>query len=215
MRIAQTDCLFGITEFARDNMGKDISIVAFCCHYCAFAAADLAGSMRLQYPSSIRIIRLPCTGKLEVNYIMNAFERGADGVLIAGCLEGGCHFLEGNLRAKKRVLRAKELLAEAGIELDRLEMYNLSSAEGTRFAEIAREMHERIMKLGPNPLKSPRVDSAVAVPKPGSSVSARPRQTGSRPKTAAKKSPSHPRGARNDRSQQEKDSRDRGDAQGT
>jgi coenzyme F420-reducing hydrogenase delta subunit len=139
-------------------MGKDIGIVAFCCHYCAFAAADLAGSMRLQYPSSIRIIRLPCTGKLEVNYIMNAFERGADGVLVAGCLEGGCHFLEGNLRAKKRVLRAKELLAEAGIEPDRLEMYNLSSAEGTRFAEITLEMHERIMKLGPNPM-SPRVDS--------------------------------------------------------
>jgi F420-non-reducing hydrogenase iron-sulfur subunit len=133
-------------------MGKDISIVAFCCHYCAFAAADLAGSMRLAYPSSVRIMRLPCTGKLEVGYIMNAFERGADGVLVAGCLEGGCHFLEGNLRAKKRVLRAKELLAEAGLEPDRLEMYNLSSAEGPRFAEIAREMHERIAKLGPSPL---------------------------------------------------------------
>jgi F420-non-reducing hydrogenase iron-sulfur subunit len=138
-------------------MGKDISIIAFCCHYCAFAAADLAGSMRLPYPSSVRILRLPCTGKLEVSYIMNAFERGADGVLVAGCLEGGCHFLEGNLRAKKRVLRAKELLAEAGLEPDRLEMYNLSSADGPRFAEIAREMHERIAKLGPNPLR-PRDD---------------------------------------------------------
>jgi F420-non-reducing hydrogenase iron-sulfur subunit len=134
----------------------EIKILAFCCHYCAFAAADLAGSMRLQYPASVRILRLPCTGKLEVNYIMNAFESGADGVLVAGCLEGGCHFLEGNLRAKKRVLRAKELLQEAGIEPNRLEMYNLSSAEGPRFAEITREMHERITRLGPSPLRTSR-----------------------------------------------------------
>jgi F420-non-reducing hydrogenase iron-sulfur subunit len=135
-------------------MDNDIKIIAFCCHYCAFAAADLAGSMRLQYPSSVRILRLPCTGKLEVNYLLNAFERGADGVIVAGCLEGGCHFLEGNLRAKQRVFRAKELLRESGLEPERLEMFNLSSAEGPRFAEIVREMHERIVKLGPNPLKA-------------------------------------------------------------
>ena len=85
-------------------------ILAFCCHYCAYAAADLAGSMRLQYPDNVRVLRLPCTGKVEVNHILAAFERGVDGVMVAGCLEGGCHFLEGNLRARKRVERAKQIL---------------------------------------------------------------------------------------------------------
>ena len=128
-------------------------ILAFCCHYCAYAAADLAGSMRLQYPGNVRVLRLPCTGKLEVNYILAAFERGADGVMIAGCLEGGCHFLEGNLRARRRVERARQLLAEAGLEPERLEMFNLSSAQGARFGEIVTEMSSRLAKLGKSPLR--------------------------------------------------------------
>jgi F420-non-reducing hydrogenase iron-sulfur subunit len=128
-------------------------ILAFCCHYCAYAAADLAGSMRLQYPSNVRVLRLPCTGKIEVNYILEAFERGVDGVMVAGCLEGGCHFLEGNLRARRRVERAQKILAETGLEPERLEMFNLSSADGPRFAEIVSIMSQRLAKLGPSPLR--------------------------------------------------------------
>lgn len=128
-------------------------ILALCCHYCAYAAADLAGSMRLQYPSNVKVLRLPCTGKVDIDYIMRAFEKGVDGVIVAGCLEGGCHFQEGNLRAKKRVALAKQVLNEAGIEGERLEMFNLSSAEGTTFAQIIRTMTERIKGLGPNPLR--------------------------------------------------------------
>ena len=124
-------------------------IVAYCCNYCAFAAADLAGATRLQYPPNVRIIRLPCTGKVDALHIMKAFEDGADGVFVAGCLEGQCHFLEGNTRAKKRVAYVKKLLDEAQIEPERLEMYNLSSAMGGRFAEIVEEMTDRITKLGP------------------------------------------------------------------
>ena len=93
-------------------MGKndfEPKIIAFCCHYCAFAAADLAGTMRLQYPPNIRIIRTPCTGRLEADYYMRAFEKGADGVLVAGCLEGGCHFIDGNLYARRRVDAVKSL----------------------------------------------------------------------------------------------------------
>ena len=101
-------------------MESEPLMLAFCCHYCAYAAADLAGSMRLQYPSNVRVLRLPCTGKLEVNYLMTAFEHGIDGVIVAGCLEGGCHFLEGNLRARKRVERAKKLLEEIGLEPERV-----------------------------------------------------------------------------------------------
>jgi F420-non-reducing hydrogenase iron-sulfur subunit len=137
-------------------MDNDPLMLAFCCHYCAYAAADLAGSMRLQYPSSVRVLRLPCTGKIEVNYILAAFERGIDGVIVAGCLEGGCHYLEGNLRARKRVERAKKFLAEIGIEPERLEMFNLSSAEGTRFAEIVNTMSNRVRELGPSPLRVER-----------------------------------------------------------
>ena len=80
-------------------------ILALCCHYCAYAAADLAGSMRLQYPANVRVLRYPCTGKVEQNDILTAFEGGVDGVLVAGCLEGGCHFLEGNLRARRVPIR--------------------------------------------------------------------------------------------------------------
>jgi coenzyme F420-reducing hydrogenase delta subunit len=112
--------------------------------------------MRLQYPDNVRVLRLPCTGKVEVNHILAAFERGVDGVMVAGCLEGGCHFLEGNLRARKRVERAKQILGEIGLEPERLEMFNLSSAEGGRFAEIVTEMSERLGGLDPSPLRPDR-----------------------------------------------------------
>jgi coenzyme F420-reducing hydrogenase delta subunit len=131
-------------------------IVAFCCHYCAYTAADLAGSMRLQYPPNIRVIRLPCTGKVDVLHLLKAFEDGADGVYVAGCMEGDCHFINGNFRAKKRVQYAKKLLDEIGFGGDRLEMYNMSAAMGPRFAAVAAEMVERIKKLGPSPLKKPQ-----------------------------------------------------------
>ncbi len=124
-------------------------IVAYCCEFCAFAAADLAGAMRLQYPPSVRIIGLPCTGKVDAIHLMKAFEGGADGVFVAGCLEGQCHYVVGNLRAKKRVAYVKRLLAEVQIEPERAEMFNLSSAMGGRFAEIVEEMTLRIKELGP------------------------------------------------------------------
>jgi coenzyme F420-reducing hydrogenase delta subunit len=140
-------------------------ILAFCCHYCAYAAADMAGSMRLQYPSNVRVLRFPCTGKIEENYLLAAFEAGVDGVLVAGCLEGGCHFLEGNLRARRRVERVKRILGEIGVEPERLEMFNLSSAEGPRFAQIVKEMHDRIEPLGPSPLRAEgyKLEEGIAV----------------------------------------------------
>ena len=127
-------------------------ILACCCKYCAYAAADLAGSMRLSYPTNIKIIQVPCTGRVDVVYLLRAIEDGADGVYVAGCMEGECHFLEGNLRARKRVNYVKGVLEEIGIEPERVEMFNLSSAMGPRFAEIAHEMTQRIKELGPSPL---------------------------------------------------------------
>lgn len=134
-------------------MNEEPKILALCCHYCAYAAADLAGSMRVQYSPNVRVLRLPCTGKLDAAYILKAFERGVDGVIVAGCLEGGCHFQEGNLRAKNRTTLVRQVLEEAGMDPERLEMFNLSSAQGQTFADIVELMTDRIRQLGPNPLR--------------------------------------------------------------
>jgi F420-non-reducing hydrogenase iron-sulfur subunit len=141
-------------------------IIAFCCNYCAYAAADLAGSKRMQYPTNVRIIHSPCTGKIEMEHILGAFEKGIDGILVAGCLEGGCHFLEGNLRARKRTDRIREMLAEIGVGNERLKMVNLSAAMAPTFVESVQAMVDTVRALGPSPLKtetgsndSPRLES--------------------------------------------------------
>ncbi len=109
--------------------------------------------MRLQYPTNIRIIRVPCTGKVDVLHIMRAMEKGADGVCLVGCLEGECHYDKGNLMAKRRVEQARKILDVIGIGGERVKMYNLSSSEGPRFAEYAEEMTAKIKELGPSPIK--------------------------------------------------------------
>jgi len=128
-------------------------IIAFCCHYCAYTAADMAGSKRISYPPNVKIIRVPCTGKVDAIHIMTAFKNGADGVYVAGCLEGDCHFINGNIRAAHRVEYVKKLLEEIGISGERLEMINLSAGMGERFAETARAFTEKIRELGPSPIK--------------------------------------------------------------
>ena len=134
------------------DSGFEPEIVAFSCHYCAYAAADLAGVMRLSYPANVKIVKLPCTGRLDPLYVLQAFERGADGVFVAGCLEGNCHYLTGNTQALRRVRFLKGLLDRVGLGGERLEMFHMSSAEGTRFAEVATEFTERIRRLGPTPV---------------------------------------------------------------
>jgi F420-non-reducing hydrogenase iron-sulfur subunit len=128
-------------------------ILAFCCNYCAYAAADLAGSRRMQYPPNVRVMHVPCTGKIEMEHILSAFEKGIDGVLIAGCLEGGCHFLEGNLRAKKRSEYLRDMLDQIGVGRERLRMVNLSAAMAPTFVERVKEIVETVKGLGPNPLR--------------------------------------------------------------
>jgi len=130
------------------------TIIAFCCNYCAYAAADLAGARRMQYPPNVRVVHSPCTGKIEMEHILAAFEKGVDGVLVAGCLEGGCHFMEGNLRAKKRIEVVRKTLDEIGIGGERLRMVNLSAAMAPTFVERVKEMVETVTRLGPNPIKA-------------------------------------------------------------
>ncbi len=146
---------------AQDRGSFAPEIVAFCCHYCAYTAADMAGASRIQYPPNVSIVRLPCSGRIDVPTILSAFADGADGVYVAGCLDGDCHFLRGNSYAKLCVAEARRCLAEVGIEPERLEMFQLSAAMGMRFAEIAKEMTDRIGELGPSPIARRRTTGDV------------------------------------------------------
>jgi coenzyme F420-reducing hydrogenase delta subunit len=133
--------------------GYEPIIVAFACHYCAYTAADMAGTQRLHYPANVKIVKLPCTGKLDSLHLMRALQKGADGVLVAGCLEGDCHFRSGNLRAMKRVAYVRGLLDDIGIGGQRVKMVAMSAGQGAVFAREASEFTEEIRALGPNPIK--------------------------------------------------------------
>lgn len=108
--------------------------------------------MRLQYATNVRIVEMPCSGTIDHRVLLQTFEKGADGVFVAGCMEGDCHFLKGNFRAKKRVHQVKQILDEIGFGSERLDFFNLSAAQGQRFAEIVKEMTDRVLELGPSPL---------------------------------------------------------------
>jgi coenzyme F420-reducing hydrogenase delta subunit len=112
--------------------------------------------MRIEYSPDVRIVKLVCTGRLDTLHLLRAFEDGAGAVCVVGCEEGNCHFLDGNLRARKKVRQAKKLLQEVGLEPERVEMFNLGASEGPRFAKAVDEMAERARRLGPNPLTKSR-----------------------------------------------------------
>ncbi len=128
-------------------------ITTFTCIYCGYMAADTAGALRLAYPANVKLVRLPCTGKTDVRYILGAFEQGADGVYVVACPLGNCHHVRGNERGRARVARTRKLLESVGIEGERLDMFFVSGGQGATFAKAAREMTERVKKLGPSPLK--------------------------------------------------------------
>ena len=128
-------------------------ITAFYCVYCGYMAADTASALRLEYPANVKFVRLPCTGKTDIRYLLEAFEQGADGVYLIACPIGNCHHVRGNERGRARVRRAKEVLDDVGIGSDRLDMFFMSGSQGHAFAIAAKTMTERIRGMGPNPLK--------------------------------------------------------------
>ena len=117
--------------------------------------------MRLEYPANIKIVLVPCTGKVDVIHILRAFEKGADGVYAVGCMEGDCHFVSGNLRARKRIEQVQKILETVGVGGERAQMFNLSSVEGPLFAKIATDMDKKIRELGPNPIKLAKKKNAA------------------------------------------------------
>jgi len=110
--------------------------------------------MRLAYPLNVKIVRVPCSGRVSTNHLLQTLEEGADGVYVAGCEEGDCHFMEGNLRAKRRAGHARELIGQMGLNPERIRMYNLGASDGPRFVTIAKEMTENIRALGQSPVTS-------------------------------------------------------------
>ena len=127
-------------------------IIGFLCNWCSYAGADLAGTSRVQYPPNIRIVRVMCTGRIDPQLVLNAFRYGADGVLIAGCHEGDCHYIGGNYRAYRKYLLLKDFLQIMGIGEKRFRLEWVSASEGERFAKVVREMVDNIKELGPSPL---------------------------------------------------------------
>lgn len=124
-------------------------IVTFLCNWCGYAAADLAGVSRFQYPPNIRIIRMMCSGRVQPVLILDAFRKGSDGVLVCGCHIGDCHYISGNERAEERIETTKKLLNLLGIEHERLRLEWASAAEGAKFANIVKEFTDQLTALGP------------------------------------------------------------------
>ncbi|MCX7032319.1 MAG: hydrogenase iron-sulfur subunit [Spirochaetes bacterium] len=124
-------------------------IVAFLCTWCSYAGADLAGISRMQYPPNIRVVRVPCSGRINPLFILAALQNGADGVLVSGCHPGDCHYLSGNLVARRKFNTIKDLLAYVGIESGRVQFSWVSASEGGRFSDLVRQVSEDVKKLGP------------------------------------------------------------------
>jgi coenzyme F420-reducing hydrogenase delta subunit len=124
-------------------------IVAFLCNWCSYAGADLAGVSRMQYPPNIRVVRVPCSGRINPLFIVAALQNGADGVLVSGCHPGDCHYLSGNLVARRKFNTVKDLLSYVGIEPGRVQFSWVSASEGGRFSDLVRQVSEDVKRLGP------------------------------------------------------------------
>jgi coenzyme F420-reducing hydrogenase delta subunit len=136
----------------QEMVGFVPQITVFVCIYCAYMSADTAGALRVQYPANVKMIKLPCTGKVDARYLLEAFEQGADGVCVVGCPIGNCHHVSGNKRAEARVAYVQNMLDEVGLGRDRLGMYFVTGGMGVTYAKAIREMAEKLQELGPSPL---------------------------------------------------------------
>lgn len=129
------------------------NILGFLCNWCSYAGADLAGTSRIKYPSNLKSIRVMCSGRVDPVFVLDALKKGIDGVLIAGCHPGDCHYQSGNYKTNRRVKLLKKLLEELGIDPKRVRFEYVSASEGQKFASVVTEFVAEIKKIGPNPLK--------------------------------------------------------------
>lgn len=134
-------------------VGFEPRIIVFACNWCSYTGADLAGVSRLQYPPNARIVRVLCSGMIHPNLVIDAFTKGADGVLVCGCHIGDCHYIDGNEKAARRADAIKLMLEDFGIEEDRFGIEWISASEGPRFAQVMTEFTEQVRRVGPSPYK--------------------------------------------------------------
>ena len=125
------------------------NIMAFLCNWCSYAGADLAGTSRLKYPHNVKTVRVMCSGRVDPMFVLKALKEGADGVLVSGCHPGDCHYVKGNMYARRRFAVLKKLLEYVGIEPDRFQVSWVSASEGTKFAQVIDEVTESVRALGP------------------------------------------------------------------
>jgi len=144
----------------KDNF--EPKIVAFCCNWCSYAGADLAGTSRIQYSPNIRVIRVMCSGRVNPLFVIKALSIGADGVLVLGCHPGDCHYIEGNYKTMRRIPLLKKMLKQFGIEEERVRLEWVSASEGAKFAEVTNGFTESVRKLGPNSLGHSKQSSKEA-----------------------------------------------------
>lgn len=129
------------------------NIIGFLCNWCSYAGADLAGTSRIKYPPNIKSIRVMCSGRVDPIFILEALKKGADGVLVAGCHPGDCHYQSGNYKTNRRIKLLKKFLEEMAIDPKRVRFEYISASEGAKFASVATEFVDELKKMGPNPLK--------------------------------------------------------------
>lgn len=128
-------------------------ILGIFCNWCSYAGADMAGTSRMQYPPNVRIVRVLCSGRVDPQFVLKAFELGADGVLVAGCHPGDCHYVKGNYRAERRIALLKEMIKQLGIEPERLMLKWISASEGAELVKTTEEFLAIVKELGPSPLR--------------------------------------------------------------
>jgi F420-non-reducing hydrogenase iron-sulfur subunit len=143
---------------------REPKVLGFLCRWCSYAGADLAGTSRRKYPANIRIIKIPCSGRIDPLLIIKALRLGFDGVLVSGCHPGDCHYQTGNYRARRRISITKKFLEYLGIEPERLQASWVSASEGGKFAEVVTEITENIRKIGPNRLFLDKPDEEKTTP---------------------------------------------------
>lgn len=134
----------------------DPTILAFCCNWCSYAGADLAGVSRLQMPPNVHIIRVMCSASVKPEYVLKAVSQGVDGVIVLGCHIGDCHYMTGNHRTAKRIPLVKKVIGDVGIDERRVRLDWVSAAEGEKFQKIVTEFVDEVRELGPNPMRSVR-----------------------------------------------------------
>jgi len=129
------------------------NIIGFLCNWCSYAGADLAGTSRIKYPPNIKSIRVMCSGRVDIVFILEALKKGADGVLVAGCHPGDCHYQSGNYKTNRRIMLLKKLLDNMGVEPERVRFEYISASEGQKFAQVVTDFVGELKKLGPSPIK--------------------------------------------------------------